>query len=1009
MVSPGSLHAQDLLELLEQLKKPQATQNKIITLKKIGAFYQAKQGYTKAATYFQQAANLEKDASQSERYYRTLEQVGRCYELDKKYTEAQEAYKEIKAYYQENKKVDQNRNILLSLVRVNRKIQNYEEAIRYNQEILTIDQAQQNPSRLSQTYNNLGFLYRQLGENDKSLNAYQEALLISQDFNATQDLPQKATLLTNQGVSYTYLANYPAAQSSFQEALAIWQKRGDPHREAQMYNYLAANQYLQGENQNAIMEAKKAIDIAEPRNDEDVLSHSYLILADAYQAQEDYRESQYYARLLQQIREKQVEKQQSAQQELLEKQIQMEQEENELNTLLAERERQASALRQSELERQKQEQGLKIKEKELALLKRNQELKNTQFKNQELEKQRVEQMLLLAEQKARSERQKRQADSIALEARQSQLLAEKQKIENEKNQKALEASRKDQKLKAQQLREAANQKRFFYIVLVLVLLLLALMISSYLYSRSKAKDLRKASLAIQEKNEELLSSEEELRQNMEELEATQEAMRESQKAVQAQNYRLEAQKSVLEKTYKKIATKNKAITDSIVYAERIQQAILPSNAEFNEVFDDFFVIYRPKDIVSGDFYWFSQVDHYCYVAVVDCTGHGVPGAFMSLIGHSMLDEIISRQRILETNQALSQLHQEVRKSLKQEDGSNTDGMDLALCRFENAGNGTIKVQFSGAKSSLYYIQNQELFLLKGDRLGIGGYQKEAVKNFTSQEVFLNPQDTLYLTTDGYIDMPNRKRKRFGDKRLKQLMIEHHSQNFVKQKELFENALKDFSENTPPRDDITLMGIKLSQKILEQSTAQPQEPFGLHNTPHKEFNFYEYHAHINNADIILSYKGPLTDILLSEFSRDIRKKIQEYPKAGKKVFAIFMELAQNVLFYSKEMNHFGNNDRVGTLVILDMGDAYKVVTGNLVFKNAVEPLSEKCEIVNSLDRERLREYKRKLRNSPGSEESRGAGIGMVQAALTSANPLEYEIRDAGDRHAFFLLSALVRKQ
>jgi hypothetical protein len=175
-----------------------------------------------------------------------------------------------------------------------------------------------------------------------------------------------------------------------------------------------------------------------------------------------------------------------------------------------------------------------------------------------------------------------------------------------------------------------------------------------------------------------------------------------------------------------------------------------------------------------------------------------------------------------------------------------------------------------------------------------------------------------------------------------------------------------------------------------------------------FNFFEYYTHISQENILLSYKGPLTDILLSEFSRDIRNKLQDDKQAGKKVFAIFMELSQNVLYYSREINHFGNKDKVGTLVILNTNDAYKIITGNLVNKSSVPLLIEKCEIVNSLDREALREYKRQLRNAPSEQESKGAGIGLVQAALTADNQLEVKIKELQGEFAFFVLGVNVEK-
>ncbi|NJO03938.1 MAG: hypothetical protein HC880_21705 [Bacteroidia bacterium] len=185
---------------------------------------------------------------------------------------------------------------------------------------------------------------------------------------------------------------------------------------------------------------------------------------------------------------------------------------------------------------------------------------------------------------------------------------------------------------------------------------------------------------------------------------------------------------------------------------------------------------------------------------------------------------------------------------------------------------------------------------------------------------------------------------------------------------------------------------------------------MKNQENKEFNFFEYHAQLSQDQVILSYKGPLSDVLLSELSRDIRTKLhREDSSTGKKVFAVFMELAQNVLFYSKEENVFGGyKNKVGTLVIVQDDTHYRLITGNLVFKKDIPQLQEKCEVINSLDREALRKYKRSLRNAPREEESKGAGIGLVQAALTSDNPLEVNIQELSGSYAFFVLYVSVKK-
>lgn len=170
----------------------------------------------------------------------------------------------------------------------------------------------------------------------------------------------------------------------------------------------------------------------------------------------------------------------------------------------------------------------------------------------------------------------------------------------------------------------------------------------------------------------------------------------------------------------------------------------------------------------------------------------------------------------------------------------------------------------------------------------------------------------------------------------------------------------------------------------------------------EFDLYEYYALLSSDEVILSYKGPINNILLAEFSKDIREKMQKDAINSKKVFAIFMEMTTNVLYYSREKNHFAGNERVGMVVITQTEKYYRLMTGNLIRKSASEILMEKCNKINSLDREALREYKRILRNEPPGEESQGAGIGLVQIALTADNAVQIRIKEINDQFSFFII-------
>ncbi|MDX2305483.1 MAG: SiaB family protein kinase [Microscillaceae bacterium] len=1010
----GVLSAQDLTELLNRLNSTSQPQDKIVPLKELGIYYQKKQAYTKSIEYFEQALQFEKQFKNLEaQSFSTRQILSKMYASSKDYDKALNYQQEILEFHKKNQHTIGQLAALDQMVLFATLNQDYPKAIHYQQEILKINQTLNLPNDQIKAYNNLGYLYHKLNKQTESLQNYQKALDLGKQFSeGSLPLKEKAILFTNIGVAYTHMKDFAEAELYYKQALDMADKQGSPSQIAEAHNYLAANYYVAGQPEAAIQEAKKAIEIAKINDDDESLLSSYQIMADVYYYQNDLKNAQLYLKLSQSLKEKINNRQRTLEQKNLEDQINLEKKENELRGLIAEKEKQSLALKQSELEREKQEKDLMLKEKELTLLKRNQQLQEAKLRNQNLEQAQVRQLLLIAEEKAKNERQKRETESQKQEAVKQKLIAEKEKAEKQQQQQALLASKKDQQLKDQQLKQAATSRKYLSVLAILMGFIALMVVLGWILNQRKNHKLKQAHQQIKEKNEELMSNEEELRQNMEELETTQDAMRKSQREIESKNVLLENQKAVLIKTYKKLKSKNAALTDSIHYAERMQQAILPSPAEIKKIFSDFFVIYQAKDIVSGDFYWLKQVEHFTFVAVIDCTGHGVPGAFMSLIGNALLNEIVVQKKVFDTNIILEELHQGVRKALHQKESNNTDGMDLVLCRLQTIDDQTLDIQFSGAKRSLFYTKNGEIHEVQGDRLNIGGYVKSDIRQFSTTNILLESGEKLYLFTDGFLDAPNRKRKRFGMSKFKEILEHNKHLPLENQAEKFQEALVRHTENTPSRDDITLLAVELmaSDKKIPVNIDELLQNQHSNNGYHPEFDFFEYYTRINAAEVVLSYKGPFSDAMLAEIGREIREKVGNNPKVWKKVFNIFMELAQNVSYYSKEINHFKNNDRVGTLLILDIGDSYKVMTGNLIFQSAVEYLKNKCETINSLNHDELREYKRRLRSDPNanSDESKGAGIGIVQAALTSSNPLEFEIRKFGEDHAFFLLSTRVEK-
>jgi ligand-binding sensor domain-containing protein/serine phosphatase RsbU (regulator of sigma subunit) len=270
--------------------------------------------------------------------------------------------------------------------------------------------------------------------------------------------------------------------------------------------------------------------------------------------------------------------------------------------------------------------------------------------------------------------------------------------------------------------------------------------------------------------------------------------------------------------YEIIKLKNDLITDSIRYALTIQQAILPTQDKFSQLFADHFILFRPKDIVSGDFYWYAHLptkdgmNERHYVATVDCTGHGVPGAFMSMIGNSILNELAIEKGIVMPSQILEGLNEHIRTSLKQNRGGkdvNSDGMDITLCMFEKRHDGKVLMTFSGAKTTVYYTtQNRgEVFQIKGDKKSIGGHQVEG-RIFTDQEKLFTAGDVIYLTTDGYIDQNNPQREKLGSLRFINLLENNTHLSLSVQKEELERALDAHQQESEQRDDITVLGLRV---------------------------------------------------------------------------------------------------------------------------------------------------------------------------------------------------------
>ncbi|MDX2174416.1 MAG: SpoIIE family protein phosphatase [Bacteroidota bacterium] len=260
-----------------------------------------------------------------------------------------------------------------------------------------------------------------------------------------------------------------------------------------------------------------------------------------------------------------------------------------------------------------------------------------------------------------------------------------------------------------------------------------------------------------------------------------------------------------QKEYQKIITqKNKEITDSIQYAKRIQDSILPSDNYFKSKFPESFILFKPKDIVAGDFYWLVETNDYVFVAAADCTGHGVPGALVSIVCSNALNRSVNEFGIRDTGKILDKTRELVFETFTKNDKAVNDGMDISLVGFNKKEN---KITWSGANNSLWYFSNGLFNEIPANKQSVG--KTDCPNPFKTHTLQLNTGDILYLYTDGYADQfGGEKEKKFKYKQLQELLLTTHSKTPEEQKIILDTEINKWKGNCEQTDDILVIGIKV---------------------------------------------------------------------------------------------------------------------------------------------------------------------------------------------------------
>jgi len=297
--------------------------------------------------------------------------------------------------------------------------------------------------------------------------------------------------------------------------------------------------------------------------------------------------------------------------------------------------------------------------------------------------------------------------------------------------------------------------------------------------------LTEANSILQEQNEEISQQKEEL---------------------MVQRDEIEMQRDAAQFAHMQIVKQNQKITDSISYASRIQAAVVPPNQLMHQLFTNLVIYNKPKDIISGDFYWSKVIDGKIVLAVADSTGHGVPGAFMSLLGITMLAESVNQMKELKAGELLGVLRNKIIEALQQNNKTNMrDGMDVALLVIDH--NEKI-IQFSGAHNSLIIIRNNEILEFKGDAMPIG-LMRNQMKRFTNHFIHYKENDKIYMFTDGYYDqIGGEQNRKFMKKNFKSLLLSMHQLPAIQQVKTLERTHLEWKEKNEQVDDVLVVGFSL---------------------------------------------------------------------------------------------------------------------------------------------------------------------------------------------------------
>ncbi len=625
---------------------------------------------------------------------------------------------------------------------------------------------------VADAYNNIGYVYNNNGKIDQALESYYNGLLIQEEI---KDLKGAASTLNNLAYIYFQQDDYKKALEYWQKSLKYRMQTKDKDLISHSLLNLGSVYYRLGDSNKALEYFKKSYDIQLANNDKLAGAYSLNNIGYIYNQKKDYKNAQKYWNKCLKIRR-----------EINDKKGQVYSLQN-LSSLYINIKKHSLALSAAQ-------EALKLA-KELGIISLQQASFFRLYQVQ-LEQKKYKEALNNFIQYSNLK------DSVLNETNTKSLAERDAKYKYEIKQLADSISySKELKIKdlniSKQKAIVQKQKIQQYALSIGIVLILIILILGYRNLKSK----QKANLLLQKQKSEI------------EAQATE---------LYAQNEEIQAQRDEISYRKDEVEKIHTDIKASIVYAKNIQNAMLPEKTLLDKNFSDSFVFFKPKDVVSGDFYWWSKVEGHTIITAADSTGHGVPGAFMSMLGISFLREIVNKEYMTHTGVILRRLRKEIVKSLKQKEKSDfltvNDGMDMSLISINHENN---ILQFSGANNPIYIITKNKhalsgykslkgldgFYEIKPDKMPIGLYDK--MDRFTTHEIQLEKGDQIYLFSDGYADQfGGPKGKKFKYRAFKSLILQHAHLPMTEQRELLFKTFKSWQGIEDQVDDLVVIGIKI---------------------------------------------------------------------------------------------------------------------------------------------------------------------------------------------------------